>query len=197
MCSNKPTLIFVLVGGTVFDLLRSRVLVQFSELLTSVPSFETTAALSSQLDRSSPILVNTEPTSGFLSMLDLTRNEIGARWTDSPPYEGPATRPTVLELDALMAGKTMTAPTADCSRGELRCWLKKKSKGHVLCSADVLSIADASASTHHRRHLLLFAQQPSAPLVTTSTRQPRPERTRPSIHASPPAGHRRLLRVLH
>ena len=48
VCSNKSALIFILVGGTVFDLLRSRVLFQFSELRPSCPPstrhYQTTTA---------------------------------------------------------------------------------------------------------------------------------------------------------
>jgi len=74
----------------------------------------------------------------------------------------------------------MTAPTTDCSRGELRCW---KARGFRALCTDVLSIADASASTHHRRHLLLLFALASA--ASALRLQPRAERTRPSIHASP------------
>jgi len=52
----------------------------------------------------------------------------------------------------------------------------------VLVRHDHCFRGEASASTHHRRHLLLFGP---ASATSALRLQSRPERTHPSIHASP------------
>jgi len=100
-----------------------------------------------------------------------TRMRSPRRWlgfgdTARGVYEGPATRHQ--RFLSLMTGQMQQLSS---QMTMFVCWVPR------------MSCPSSGASTHHRRHsLLLFAPASAASALRP---QPRPERTRPSIHASP------------